>query len=268
MYNFARCKLCGELTGNPTYDLKTTTIYVCSNCDFHYIDHLDTLPKDDPDASPIPLDQRAWDFIESKLGVNEKRLRKCLALVKQFCNLNGLNCLDIGSGAGMFPHLVNQEGGIPYGIEPQQVFREFAMKKFDLALQEETVDEPFWQHGYANFFDVVTLWDTLEHVNFPAETLEQAYALIKPGGYLFLDTPSRDSFVYKASEVSYRLSQGSKPFMLSMLYSPQPFRHKQIFRPKQLIELLERIGYKVEDVDYSRFSPGKKILLAAQKKAD
>ena len=268
MYNFARCKLCGELTGNPTYELKTTTIYVCSNCGFHYIDHLDTLPKDNPDVTPIPLDQRAWDFIESKLGPNGKQLQKDLALVKQFCQLNGLKCLDIGSGAGLFPHLVKQEGGIPLGIEPQQVFREFAEKKFNLTLNEETVDEPFWQQNHAASFDVVTLWDTLEHVNFPAETLEQASKLSKPGGYLFLDTPSRDSFVYKASEWSYRLSQGAKSFMLNSLYSPKPFRHKQIFTLKQLTELVERVGYEVKQANYSKVSFSNKIRLAAQKKAE
>jgi len=266
MYNFARCKLCGELTGNPTYELKITTVYICSNCGFHYIDHLDTLPKDNPDYHPIQLDQRAWDFIESKLGPNSKQLQKDLALVKQFCSLNGLKCLDIGSGAGMFPHLIKQEGGIPYGIEPQQVFREFALKKFNLTLNEETVDEPFWQEGHAASFDVVTLWDTLEHVNFPGETLEYACKLTKPGGYLFLDTPSRDSFVYKASEMSYRFSAGSKPFMLASLYSPKPFRHKQIFTQQQLVGLVERIGYEVKQVNYSKFSFSNKIILVAQKK--
>ena len=148
------------------------------------------------------------------------------------------------------------------------MFREFAEKKFNLTLNEETVDEPFWQQNHAASFDVVTLWDTLEHVNFPAETLEQASKLSKPGGYLFLDTPSRDSFVYKASEWSYRLSQGAKSFMLNSLYSPKPFRHKQIFTLKQLTELVERVGYEVKQANYSKVSFSNKIRLAAQKKAE
>jgi len=267
MYDFVRCKLCGALTGSPAYELETATIYVCSACDFHYIDHLDTLPKEDPEITRHLLDQRAWDFIESMLGPNGRQLQRNLALVKQFCQLKGLKCLDIGSGAGVFPHLVKQEGGIPFGIEPQQVFREFAAKKFDLTLYEETVDEPFWQQQHAASFDVVTLWDTLEHVNFPAETLEYAGKLGKPGGLLFLDTPSRDAFVYKASEWSYRLSQGAKSFMLNSLYSPKPFRHKQIFTLKQLTDLVERVGYEVKQTNYSRISLSNKIRLVAQKKA-
>ena len=85
----------------------------------------------------------------------------------------------------------------------------------------------------------------LEHVNFPAETLHDAYNVTKPGGWLFLDTPRRDALFYRISEWSYRLSGGANALFLESLYSPLPFRHKQIFTLRQLRQLAEKTGKPV-----------------------
>ncbi len=265
MYDFSRCKLCTEKSGVPTYKLKDSTVYACDSCGFHYINHLDTMPSESPDEADSPLTQKAWDFIEGKLIPNGKQLRKNLRIVQEFSRLSEAQCLDIGAGAGLFSSLLSEEGASVYGIEPQRVFREFAQKKFAIALNAETIDDAFWQKGFADFFDVVTLWDVLEHVNFPTETLKEAYRVIRPGGRLFLDTPCRDSLVYKISEWSYRLSKGTNPLLLGSLYSPKPFRHKQIFSLDQLVQLVESIGYTVVRANYSPLKPQNKIVLVCQK---
>jgi SAM-dependent methyltransferase len=43
-------------------------------------------------------------------------------------------------------------------------------------------------------FDVVTLWDVLEHVTDPVQFVRLCTALLKPGGYLFANVPDLDSF--------------------------------------------------------------------------
>jgi 2-polyprenyl-6-hydroxyphenyl methylase/3-demethylubiquinone-9 3-methyltransferase len=218
------------------------TLYVCAECDFHYIDALDDYPEEQP--GPL-LKGNALKYIEAQLPQNGVQLRKNLEFVKQHIALPGSLCLDIGSGAGQFPAFLQEEGAHPQGIEPQQVFREFARQKYNLELRSERVEDAYWQKTFSASFDLVTLWDTLEHVNFPAETMADACALLKPGGYLFLDTPSRDTFFYRASEWSYRLSLGSKPALLNRLYSSKPYRHKQIFTADQLMRLLEKCGLTV-----------------------
>ena len=262
MYDFSRCKLCGENTAATKYNLKQMSLYACSNCDFHYINALDDFPDEQPGETL--LTEKARNFIESKLLQNSIQLKKNLQFVQAHVPLAGRHCLDIGSGAGVFPSLLQQTGAVPQGIEPQQIFREFAQEKFQLPLRRELIDDPYWQIEYAESFDVVTLWDTLEHVNFPAETLQAAYHVIKPGGHLFLDTPSRDAFSYRASEWSYRFSHGSKPILLNRLYSPKPYRHKQIFTQSQLVALLEKSGFSV--VGRSAFHRSRnKLVVVCQK---
>ena len=243
MYDFSRCKLCGGKVAAPKYKLKQMLLYACSNCDFHYIDALDDFPDEQPEESL--LTGKGRNFIESKLPQNAIQLDKNLQFVKAHVALSGMHCLDIGSGAGLFLSLLKEAGAVPHGIEPQKVFREFAMKKFHLSVRRELIDDFCWQNEYSGFFDVVTLWDTLEHVNFPAETLRAAWRAMKPGGYLFLDTPSRDSFFYRASVWSYRFSQGRNPLLLNTIYSPRPYGHKQIFTMAQLWTLLESSGLSV-----------------------
>ena len=122
------------------------------------------------------------------------------------------------------------------------------MKRYGIGLRAETIDSNYWQDNYRNYFDVVTLWDVIEHVNFPLETLRDTYNVMKPDSMLFLDTPSRDSFYYKFSEMVYSISNGRFPLFLNILYSSKPYSHKQIFTQKQLRNLVESIGYKVKSV--------------------
>jgi len=244
-YNFNQCKLCAAYAASPKYLLKKTTIYACNLCGFHFINYLDSLsPELQADAAK-PLDQESWNYIEKRLPASEKQLRKNLLLVKRHLSLTAAHCLDIGAGSGLFAHLLAEAGAFVHGIEPQLIFREFSKKKFDKELVAETIDSEHWQKGYINFFDVVTLWDVIEHVNFPVETLQYAYNIMKPGGLLFLDTPRRDALFYRISEWSYRLSNGSNPLFFESIYSPRPFRHKHIFTLRQLQWLMDKLGFSV-----------------------
>lgn len=265
MYDFNRCKLCAKKNAVPTYHLKNTTIYVCTVCGFHFINHLDIMPSDNPGDETQALDKKAYDYIEGELIANGKQHAKNLLLVRQYCSLSESHCLDIGAGAGLFTNLLNEAGASVQGIEPQKIFRDFALEKFGISLNRETIDDQHWQRDFAGFFDLLTLWDVLEHVNFPAETLEHAYHVTKAGGWLFLDTPRRDSISYKIAELSYRFSSGSSPFIFESLYSSQPFRHKQIFTLQQLIQLVKKIGYSVISVNSSYLKPQNRMILVCRK---
>jgi 2-polyprenyl-6-hydroxyphenyl methylase/3-demethylubiquinone-9 3-methyltransferase len=265
VYDFNRCKLCAKNTAVPTYKLKNTTIYVCAACGFHFINHLDTMPSNNQSGEDRILDRKSYDYIEGKLIENGKQLAENLRTVKKYHPLHQSHCLDIGAGAGLFSHLMAEEGALVHGIEPQKIFREFALKKYGISLTGETVDDQYWQQGFAGFFDVVTLWDVLEHVNFPAETLAQLYNVAKEGGWLFLDTPRRDSFFYKMGEWSYRFSSGSNRSIFESIYSSQPFRHKQLFTLNQLIQLVEKVGFSVISMNASFFKPQNKMILVCRK---
>ncbi len=243
MYDFNQCKQCGKRSGRPKYKLKNMVLYACSDCDFHYTNVLDVL--DDGETPSQTLSTTEHHYIESQLPQNTRQLSLNLDFVQQHIEVAGSTCLDIGCGAGVFPSLLHHAGAMVSAIEPQPLFRQFCHQRFDITPHHELIDSPYWQQGFANHFDIVTLWDTLEHVNFPAETIAALSRVIKPQGYLFLDTPSRDSFSYRLSEWSYRFSRGRNPLMLNSLYSAKRFGHKQIFTQQQLWQLVEKYGLTI-----------------------
>ncbi len=233
-----RCKLCGEETAKASLKLKDRQLYRCGRCDFHFLDQLDDIATIEADSKG--LDQQAWNYIEARVGESDLLLPHRLALVKEFISLPGAQCLDLGAGVGQFMLQLQKEPVACYGIEPSGVRREYARQKYRLNLRQELVDDDYWQNSFAEFFDAICLWDVIEHVNFPRETLAATCRLLKPGGYLFLDTPSRETISYRLSEKLYRFSSGRVTLFLDNFYSSAPYGHKQIFTSRQLLQLIEQ----------------------------
>ncbi|MBE0597990.1 MAG: class I SAM-dependent methyltransferase [Desulfuromonadales bacterium] len=270
-FDFSQCKLCGQATAAPRFHLHSTTVYVCSVCDFHAINYLDQVPRGEGDAPP-GVDSKARAYIEERLGEADRWLPARLQLLRRHCQLPAPRVLDVGAGVGQFLSLLASQGASIFGIEPSRVRREFARLHFGLDLSGTLIEHPQWQQHHAGFFDLITLWDVIEHVNFPVATLEAAYGLLKPGGLLFIDTPSRDAASYRLSEALYRLTRGEVPLYLEQVYSPTLFGHKQIFRPRHLVRLVTQAGLEVVELRHrypsqSFFSPGQRVVLVARKAA-
>jgi 2-polyprenyl-6-hydroxyphenyl methylase/3-demethylubiquinone-9 3-methyltransferase len=132
---------------------------------------------------------------------------------------------------GQFVVLLAGEGAVVHGLEPSRMRREFARLKFGLDLFPHTIEQFGRQEENAGRFDVATLWDVVEHVNYPVETMEAVQRVLKPGGMLFIDTPSREAVSYRFSERLYRLTGG-------------------IFRPGQLAQLARNTGFDVVSLKY------------------
>lgn len=258
-YDFNRCKLCGQLKAAPTVPLSDSTLYICAACDFHYLDCLDQVGDNDK-----VLSDTARSYIEAREGESATLHPARLELVSSLVD-KGSKILDIGAGIGQFQLFATAAGFDCRGIEPSSLRRQYAAEKTGLELSARRVEEKYWQQNFSHYFDVITLWDVIEHVNFPRETLEAAIKLLKPNGVLFLDTPSRDVIAYKISLLLSRLSGRSISLFLPSYYSATPFGHKQIFTLDQLTALLNELGLRISHRAKSYTTPGRgdKIILAA-----
>jgi 2-polyprenyl-6-hydroxyphenyl methylase/3-demethylubiquinone-9 3-methyltransferase len=262
-YNFERCKLCGELTATPRFRLAENWIYACRNCDFHFLDILDGEEKENR------LDDKARSYIESRLTEGQYLHPERVEFIARHTELNSIKALDIGAGLGQFQLLVGERGGECLGIEPSSLRRQYAAEKFGINLHRELVDSPFWQDNFSQYFDLITLWDVIEHVNFPRETLQAAVELLKPGGLLCLETPSRDVVSYRLSLKAHHLSKGKFGLYLPNFYSTDRYGHKQIFTTRQMENLLESTGLDLVEWCHSyvkKLSPGNKMIVSARKR--
>jgi SAM-dependent methyltransferase len=93
--------------------------------------------------------------------------------------------LDVGCAAGYFLRVMREQGWDVRGVEPSAPMRQRAQHELGSALLHASLDDP----GLApDSFDLVTLWDVLEHVPDPLATLRRARELLRPGGRLVLET--------------------------------------------------------------------------------
>ncbi|MBW6508587.1 MAG: class I SAM-dependent methyltransferase [Desulfuromonadales bacterium] len=261
---FSRCKLCGQDGSTPTYRLDKGAIYRCPHCDFHFLNQLDGSAGEES----TNLSSAGRRYIASRIDEGKHLHPLRLQLVEQHCSLAGAMTLDIGAGLGQFILLLQQQGASALGIEPSALRRAYARETNDLELSPHLAEDAYWQSSYSRSFDLITLWDVIEHVDDPHSTLAAAVALLKPGGLLCLDTPDREVFSYRLSQVVNRLSSGTLPLFLSQFYSTIRYGHKQIFTHRQITTLLQDCGLVPAPIHLdgqAKRAFSRKIVLAARK---
>ena len=92
--------------------------------------------------------------------------------------------LDIGCGYGAFLDSAQQMGFAVAGVEIDKQIAEKARASGFVVYDDylENLELP------ANNYDVITLWDVIEHVPDPVSLLAECHRLLKPGGILFYHT--------------------------------------------------------------------------------
>jgi len=230
-----------------TYRLKNANVYI-SDEGFHFIDYLDPVSEISPEIDASQLTDKESSYIETQLQANTRKFENQANILKKYLSLKNAKLLDIGCGGGLFLSLLKQEGAEVTGIELSDSRAQYAKTKHHLKIYKYPIESEFWQKGYVNHFDAVTLWDVIEHVNYPYQTLKSAMHVLKEDGLLLIDTPCRDSFYHQFGALTYRLSGGRFPTFLNAMYSSHLFGHKQIFSTKEMKELFESIGLEVIDL--------------------
>ncbi len=231
-------------SGRLVYKLKNANVFV-SRGGFHFIDYLDPVEQISPEVDASQLTDEVSAYIETQLQANAKKFDNQAGIIKQRLPLPNTRVLDIGCGGGLFLSRLQQEGAKVVGIELSDSRAQYARSKHNLEIHKHPIEGEFWQKGYTNHFDAVTLWDVIEHVNYPFQTLQSAANVLKKGGMLLIDTPCRDGFYHRFGELTYRLSGGRFPTFLNAMYSSHLFGHKQIFSISEMRQLFESVGLEV-----------------------
>lgn len=100
--------------------------------------------------------------------------------------------LDVGCASGLFLAEALRNGWNVTGIEPNEIL--YAEARASLHENAEVLCATLETAGLQGQFDVITLWDVLEHVPEPGNFLQLCYRLLRPSGYLMLNVPNLDSW--------------------------------------------------------------------------
>lgn len=99
----------------------------------------------------------------------------------------GVALLDVGCGSGGFLEVAKRVAGIrAMGIDVNSDIVESCRAR-GLKAWQGTLSE--WRRGHRDRFDAICLWHVVEHVADPVGTLEDAGALLAPGGTIHFSVP-------------------------------------------------------------------------------
>ena len=99
--------------------------------------------------------------------------------------------LDVGCASGMFVAVADQAGWQVTGLEVSSWAIERAQQRCPRATFVTGLLED--QRFAPASFDVITLWDVLEHVHSPREAVQRVSEWLTPQGWLFLNVPDAQS---------------------------------------------------------------------------
>ena len=127
-----------------------------------------------------------------------------LRIVQKY--MQGARLLDVGCASGIFLNCAAEAGWNVVGVEPAAVLCKKAQQL--LADRGQVYCSPLQDVDLPSAsFDVVTLWDVLEHVTDPVSFVKRCAGLLRPSGYLFANVPNIDS-------LQARLLGGKWPLLL------------------------------------------------------
>lgn len=230
-------------TGKLRYLLRNANVLESSK-GYFFIDYMDPMDEVDPIISGRSLTPELVNYIENSLQSNSHRFKSEVEVIKSLRATKGGKILDVGCGGGHFLAIMKDLGAKVTGIELDDARAYYAQTVNGLNVVKRPLEDDYWRSEFSHY-DIVTLWDVIEHVNFPVETIKAAYNMLKPEGYLIIDTPCKDSFYHRFGQFTYFISGGRLPTFLNIMYSSHRFGHKQIFSTSELIEILRACGFDV-----------------------
>ena len=137
--------------------------------------------------------------------------------------------------SGAFLDMARKKGWETTGVEVSRASSEYARESFGLNVTTGILEDAALLD---DCFDVVTMWDVVEHLPCPSETIAECLRIIKPGGLLLVHTPNHDSLIYKAALCLCRLLHGKRlANFLGPLYGGDG--HLYYFNRKSLKRLLQ-----------------------------
>lgn len=145
--------------------------------------------------------------------------------------------LDFGCGSGSFLLRMRQQGWQVTGLDVSEAV--VGRLRNDLGLHALTGSLPHPALSDASF-DVITMWQALEHVHQPLDILGAARQLLVPGGKLIVAVPNIDSLAFRLFGSAW-----------NGLDLP---RHLIHFNPRTLRLMLQRAGFRAGRVAMVRRS--------------
>lgn len=178
----------------------------CQNCGLLFID---PQPSWDELSVHYPKEYHAYLRKDSRITAFLRAfgLRKRVNSILQRTSVHAGILLDVGCATGDFLH--EFQALTSWNVLGLEIVPEAAAlaKAKGIKIIEEELENAQLE---SSSFDVITLWDVLEHMADPARALQICFDCLKSGGLLVLKTPdpgAKEASMFKESWIGYEAPQ-------------------------------------------------------------
>lgn len=130
-------------------------------------------------------------FVSQAQG-RELTFRRCVDIIGKAWNRPPGKLLDVGTANGSFLKVARDAGWAVSGCEPSRWMCEWCRTHYGIDVTNGSIFTGGYESGS---FDVVTLWDVLEHTPDPMAVLKEAVRVLRPEGLLVVNYPDYGSAV-------------------------------------------------------------------------
>ncbi len=201
----------------------------CDNCSFIFLWPQPT-PKEIEDIYKKSY-YKSWGVFTGMEKTETIILKKEISnrfLNKIMLRKNSGKILDIGSAFGYFMDKAVERGFDAYGVELSNFSSAIAKKRFGSKVFNGKLENARFPDGY---FDIITMFDLIEHIPEPVEFMKEVKRIIKPGGFIAITTPDTSSPSFKL------LGYGQ--------WFHWKFEHLSYFNKKSIKELSKQTGFSL-----------------------
>jgi 2-polyprenyl-3-methyl-5-hydroxy-6-metoxy-1,4-benzoquinol methylase len=199
------CNFCGSENATFLYKAKDRLHGVegefnyvrCNDCSLVYMNP-QVIPEDIAQIYPTDYAPHYSAATKGRFGLLSVVLNYLMNMAKIkkiVCkNLNSQSrVLDVGCGSGAFLNNIKAKTGCQvFGVDISENAVQAAKKLFGIDVFHGDIKDSIWPDCY---FDIITAWQYLEHVNDPNQNIEKMSHLLKKDGVLIIAVPNFNSLL-------------------------------------------------------------------------
>lgn len=231
------CPVCRSSNWHPALSVRRAPLSCCAQCGLlattSFVTGAKTLSQlYDVDAENLAVYRK--QYLPHRVAFYSR----FLSHLERFRQTGRL--LEVGSGYGFFLEMASQARWDCEGVEISAFCCQIARQRGCKVWEGELADAGL----RAGTFDVVVLWDVIEHFVAPDEIIRCCCALLRQGGALVMRTPDARALAptLQPARAAYK----------HLAYPANTAEHVFHFTPRDLSAIVTRLGFKSYEVDFER----------------
>jgi 2-polyprenyl-3-methyl-5-hydroxy-6-metoxy-1,4-benzoquinol methylase len=237
-----RCNLCGADDTLHVAEIEGLHIVKCRQCGLVYVNpryrqqqlqEIYTEEYYDHDGINNGLEFFGYDnYVDDEENI-KTTFAKRLSTIERYASKGRL--LDVGCATGFFLDLARNCGWTVVGSEVSEFSARYAGQTLGLDVRLGTLEQLGFQ---SEAFDVVTMWDVIEHVPDPLAELSEVRRILRDGGVLSIITPDVGSLVARVLGARWEEFRRVR-------------EHVYFFSRRTMREALRKAGFRVLRTEYA-----------------